>query len=149
MVLPVVSATAFLSFASAPKAPCENILKANCSGTVGTTINTGSEKYYNQNDYAHVNYCSVGTTLASNGNLPTASNLLNILSIPLSVLKSSLIDILYLFWASIFVKKSLPIGCYTGATGDYIAWRQGDSTWKNVPLGSGGATIGSAGCLAT
>ncbi len=40
-------------------------------------------------------------------------------------------------------------GCYTGATGDYIDWRQNDKTWGSIPLGTGGATLTSAGCLAT
>lgn len=40
-------------------------------------------------------------------------------------------------------------GCYTGATGDYLEWRQGDKIWKDIPLGSGGTTVGKAGCLAT
>ncbi len=236
----------------------ENILKANCSGTVGTTINTGSEKYYNQNDYAHVNYCSVGTTLASNGNLPTAyamlaENLSGTVTTPQNIgeyicntfgtpigndfltnieaqnkYKISIKELLstergidsilsklesgknilvhisgsgtfattegnYVILSSVTSENQIKVldprnrnastyyntstiqteilnkisggiwevsstnnglgttsdGCYTGATGDYIAWRQGDSTWKNVPLGSGGATIGSAGCLAT
>lgn len=33
-------------------------------------------------------------------------------------------------------------------SGDWSTWRQGDSKWKSIPLGTG-STIGRAGCLAT
>ena len=41
-------------------------------------------------------------------------------------------------------------GCYIGGeTGDHLSWKQGNSSWGNIALGSGGETIASAGCLAT
>jgi hypothetical protein len=243
-----------------------NVIKASCSGTVGTTTNSGSEKYYNQGDYAHVPYCSGGSTVASAGCLPTAyamvvENLTGKVTTPQSIAEyicndvngsrkyrddggtssrfvidqatqshfmvsardipvgersiDNIIKILqsgkmimasvkgtgtfatenghYIILSSVTPDGKIKVldpghrsatkdhstsviqtevlnklnytmieftgsrngggstsdGCYTGATGDYVAWRQGDKTWKDVPLGTGGETVGSAGCLAT
>lgn len=245
----------------------EKVIKASCSGTVGTTTNSGSEKYYNQGDYAHVPYCSGDSTVANAGCLPTAyamvvENLTGKVTTPqmiaeyicndvngsrkykvdgsgtsngfltdsstqsnfkvsarsipvnersidniIQILKSGKNIIVsvkgtgtfatenghYIVLSSVTPDGKIKVldpgrrsstkdhttsviqtevlnkvnsgmwemsgsregifsssdGCYTGATGDYVAWRQGDKTWKDVPLGTGSETIGSAGCLAT
>lgn len=242
-----------------------NILKATCSGNVGTTTNTGSEKYYYQYDYSYVPYCSGDATVATSGCLPTAfamsvENLTGKVTTPqeiaeyicndtngskkyrvvgsgtssgflldqatqsqfhvstrtipvsernidniLKILKSGKNIIVsvkgtgtfatesghFIVLSSVTAEGKVKVldpghkyatkdyttaviqtevlnkintgmweisstgssvssdGCYTGATGDYIGWRQFDKTWGSIPLGSGGATIKSAGCLAT
>lgn len=259
----------------------DKMIKASCTGKVGTTTNTGDSKYYNQGDYSYVPYCSSGSTVATSGCLPTAyamvvENLTGKITTPQTVaeyicndvngarqyrtegsgtssrfvldsatqshfgvtandipfndrnidslietLKSGKMIIASVKGTGLFATESghyiilsgvTPDGkikvldpghrsatkahttaviqsevlnklnntmievsssfgsnnpgsgttggsisggsyvddnCYTGATGDYVGWRQGDKIWKDVPLGTGGATIGSAGCLAT
>ncbi|MCI9233275.1 MAG: hypothetical protein HFH08_01605 [Bacilli bacterium] len=252
-----------------------NVIKASCSGAVGTTTNSGSGKYYNQGDYAHVPYCSGGSTVSSAGCLPTAyamvvENLTGKVTTPQAIAEyicndvngsrkyrddggtssrfvidqatqshfmvsardipvnerniDNIIKILqsgkmimasvkgtgtfatenghYIILSSVTPDGKIKVldpghrsatkdhstsviqtevlnklnytmieftgsrnggstsdGCYTGATGDYVAWRQGDKTWKDVVILPGGCknnlgqtvdcTIGRIGCLAT
>lgn len=47
--------------------------------------------------------------------------------------------------------KALKENCKepTIATGDWSGWKQADKTWASTPLGSGGSTLGKAGCAVT
>lgn len=44
------------------------------------------------------------------------------------------------FWSSLI---------YGSETGNYIYWRQKNSSWSNIKIGNSGKTIGDIGCLAT
>lgn len=240
----------------------ENTLTSNCTGTEGSSQNSGNEIPYYQGDYPGVPYCSGGSTIATSGCLPTAfamvvqsltgketsvqevaeyicndtngarkyrvdgagtsnqflldpatqshfnvsakeipvserniDNIVNILKSgkkiivslkgsglfatrnghyivlasvtsagqvqvldpghrastglhSLTVIQSEVLNKVNTgMWEMSSGNGSSADGCYTGATGDFMGWRQGDPNWKDIKFGS--TTIGKAGCLAT